>query len=155
MWSAVCFPYTSRQKVSWQSRPRSLGDKPKSRGIEGRNPEFIHYTRRVSLRLWMSLHNPNQARHVLNGFSMTFWTLILQGLLVSPLHTFMYSYGLLQRRWSGPLTWDIRGSVSFPCALVGQRGYAVIHRDSQVYLCVYVVPKSPSLLTFSQWMLYD
>ncbi len=83
---------------------------------------------------------------------MTFWTLILQGFLISPLHTLMYSYWLLQRCWSGPLTWDIWGSMSFPSLLVGQQGYAMIHWDSWVCaLCVRtaLLPKSASLLTFS------
>lgn len=86
---------------------------------------------------------------------MTFWTLILQGFLISPLHTLMYSYGLLQRHRSGPLTWDIWVSVSILCLLVGQEGYAMIH---SVCTCLYVctlyvytalLSKSISFLTFS------
>ena len=94
---------------------------------------------------------------------MTFWTLILQGFLISPLHTLTYIYGPLQRCRSDSLTWDIGGSMSFYSLLVGQWGYAVIHRDSDsvltVCLCELSVrtpcartalsPKSVSLLTFS------
>lgn len=94
------------------------------------------------------------------GFSMTFWTLILQGFLISPLHTLMCSHGVLQRCWSGPLTWNKWHSASFPCLVVGHEGYPMIHWDSVcVYICITLchvwacsalLPKSVSVLTFSR-----
>lgn len=106
-----------------------------------------------SLWLMMSLPNPNQTRHwffkkITYGFSMTFWTLILQGFCISPLHAFMYFTRLLQRNWSGPLTWNIWGSASVPCLPVGQKGYTMIHCYS-VSAYVSFLPKSASLQTLS------
>lgn len=66
--------------------------------------KFIHYSLSC-LWLFMSLQNCNQACHIFkmkpDGFSVTFWTLILQGFFISSLNTFTYSPGLLQRHCLG------------------------------------------------------
>lgn len=74
-------------------------------GVVGRSLQ-LHSLYSVScLWLLMSLQACNYACHIFkmkpDGFSMTFWTLILQGFFLYPPHTFTYSPGLLQRYWLG------------------------------------------------------
>lgn len=87
---------------------------------------------------------------------MTFWTLIFQGFLIKPLCSLVYSYRVLQRHWSGPLTREMQACMSFSLLVVGQEGYAMIHSECA---CEYTgvcartapLPKSPNL----QWTRYD
>lgn len=55
---------------------------------------LIHYTRTGTRPVTFLKMKPD-------GFSLTFWTLILQGFFISPLNTVAYSPGLLQRHWLG------------------------------------------------------
>lgn len=57
-----------------------------------------------------------------DGFSVTFWTLILQGFFISP-SQYLYLFSWTSSKalvWS--LTWDMQVPVSFFCLLVGHKG---------------------------------